>query len=65
MDARFPLLRFDGASTLELVLAGDDGVPWILSLSAGMERFIGAYPRIDGFGAGDPLLVFRPAGQPA
>jgi hypothetical protein len=64
--AAYPsLFRFDGASTLELVLRDGDGAPWVLSLSAGMEAFIGAYPRIDGFGAGDPLLVFRPAGQPA
>jgi hypothetical protein len=65
MDAQSSLFRFDGASTLELVLAGDDGAPWVVGFSAGMERFIGAYPRIDGFGAGGPLLVFRPAGQPA
>jgi hypothetical protein len=65
MDASSSPFRFDGASTLELVLPGDDGAPWVLSLSAGMERFIGAYPRIDGFGAGAPLLAFRPAGQPA
>jgi hypothetical protein len=65
MDAYHSLFRFDGPSTLELVLPGNDGAPWVLSLSAGMEKFIGAYPRIDGFGAGDPLLAFRPAGQPA
>lgn len=65
MHQHSSLFRFDGASAIELVLRDGDGAPWTLNLSAGMERFIGAYPRIDGFGAGDPLLVFRPAGQPA
>jgi hypothetical protein len=65
MTADSSPFRFDGASVLELVLRGDGDAPWVLSLSAGMERFIGPYPRIDGFGAGGPLLVFRPAGQPA
>jgi hypothetical protein len=57
--------RFDDAPALELVLPGCDGTLWVLSLSAGMERFIGAYPRLDGFGGEAPLLIFRRAGQPA
>ena len=44
---------------LELVLRLADGSPWRLSLSAGMERFIGYYPRVDGIDAGGPLLRFR------
>jgi hypothetical protein len=43
---------------LELVLRLADGSPWRLTLSAGMERFIGYYPRVDGFDAGGPLLRF-------
>lgn len=60
----FPF-RFGDAPAVELVLGGTDGTPWVLSLSAGMEKFIGAYPRLDGFGGEAPLLVFRRAGQPA
>jgi hypothetical protein len=56
--------RFGDAPALELVLRDGDGAPWVLSLAAGMERFVGAYPRLEGFGEG-PLLVFRAAGQPA
>ena len=65
MPADSTPFRFDGKSAIELLLRDGDGAPWVLDLSAGMEKFIGPYPRIDGFGAGDPLLVFRPAGQPA
>jgi hypothetical protein len=57
--------RFDEPAALELVLQDCDGGPWVLSLSPGMQRFIGAYPRLDGFGGDGPLLVFRRAGQPA
>jgi hypothetical protein len=47
------------APRLELVLRLADGSPWRLTLAAGMERFIGYYPRLDGFDAGGPLLRFR------
>jgi hypothetical protein len=57
--------RFSKAAALELVLRDGDGAPWVLRLSSGMEKFIGAYPRLDGFGGEAPLLVFRRAGQPA
>lgn len=46
---------------IELVLRLEDGSPWKLTLSAGMERFIGHYPRVDGLDAGGPLLRFRVA----
>jgi len=46
---------------LELVLRLADGSPWRLTLSPGMERFIGYYPRIDGFDPGGPLLRFQVA----
>ena len=49
----------------ELVLRDPDGAAWVLRISAGMEKFIGAYPRIDNFGGDGPLLLFRVAGQPA
>lgn len=44
---------------LELVLRLEDGSPWRLTVSPGMERFIGYYPRVDGLDAGGPLLRFR------
>jgi hypothetical protein len=49
------------ASRVELVLRAGDGKPWTLSVSAGIERFIGYYPRIDGIDPGGPLLRFRSA----
>ena len=56
VDALFR--RGPKSARLELVLRGDDG-PWRLTVSPGMERFIGPYPRIDGFDSGEPLLRFR------
>jgi hypothetical protein len=47
------------SSRLELVLRLADGTPWRLTLSPGMERFIGFYPRVDGIDAGGPLLRFE------
>ena len=44
---------------LELELRLADGGPWRLSVSAGMERFIGYYPRVEGIDGGGPLLSFR------
>lgn len=44
---------------MELVLRLEDGSPWTLTASAGMERFIGRYPRVDGLNPGGPLLRFR------
>jgi hypothetical protein len=52
-------VRVAGAPLVELVLRDDAGAPWVLTLSAAMERFIGAYPRIEGFDTGGPLIVFR------
>jgi hypothetical protein len=44
---------------VELLLWPPDGQPWSVTFSPGMERFIGAYPRLDGLGAGGPLLEYR------
>jgi hypothetical protein len=44
---------------VELMLRREDGSPWSLVLSAGMERFIGYYPKVDGIDSGEPLLNFR------
>jgi hypothetical protein len=49
---------------LELVLRLGDGSPWRLTVSPGMERFIGHYPRVDGFGGDGPLLRFEVADLP-
>jgi len=48
-------------SHVELRLRLADGSPWPLTMSPGIERFIGYYPLIDGFEAGGPLLRFRTA----
>jgi hypothetical protein len=46
---------------LELVLRHVDGTPWRLTVSPGIERFIGFYPRVDGIDSGGPLLRFEVA----
>jgi hypothetical protein len=46
-------------ASVELVLRLADGTPWRLSMSPGMECFIGSYPRVDGIDCGGPLLSFR------
>ncbi|HYD36119.1 MAG TPA: hypothetical protein VEA60_00805 [Allosphingosinicella sp.] len=43
---------------VELVLRLADGRPWRLTVSRGIERFIGHYPRLDGIDSGEPLLRF-------
>jgi hypothetical protein len=47
---------------VELLLRLADGSPWRLTMSAGMERFIGYYPRVDGIDPDGPLLRFTAAG---
>jgi hypothetical protein len=44
---------------LYLVLRLEDAPAWTIRFSAGIERFIGVYPRLEGFVCGEPLLVFR------
>jgi hypothetical protein len=44
---------------VELLLRLEDGRPWSLTVSAGMERFIGYYPKVRGIDSGEPLLSFR------
>ena len=46
------------APRVELVLRGPDGAPWTLTMSPGMERFVGHYPRLEGFDCGGPLLLY-------
>ena len=52
-----------GHARTELVLRMQDGSPWRLSLSAGMERFVGAYPRLPGFASDGALLTYVAAGE--
>ncbi|MDB5672815.1 MAG: hypothetical protein JWO25_3774 [Alphaproteobacteria bacterium] len=44
---------------LYLVLRNEDGSAWTLRFSAGVERFIGIYPRLESLDCGAPLLAFR------
>jgi len=59
MSFHFPPSAFRPA-TVELELRLGDGTPWRVSMSAGTERFIGAYPRLDGFRSDDALLTYLP-----
>jgi hypothetical protein len=46
---------------MELVLSQHDGTPWTLTMSPGMERFIGSYPRLARLTVDGPLLAYRVA----
>ena len=46
---------------VELLLRLEDGTPWTLTLSAGVQRFIGYYPRIRGIDFEGSLLTYRAA----
>lgn len=46
---------------IELVLTTADGDPWTLEMSAGVERFIGRYARLNRLLVDGPLLDFRAA----
>jgi hypothetical protein len=46
-------------SRVELVLRLTDGSPWRLTVSSGMEQFIGYYARVEGIDPDGPLLRFR------
>ena len=49
-------------SKIQLMLRTPDGGRWGLTLSRGMERFIGHYPRVAGLGSGGPLLRYTKVG---
>jgi hypothetical protein len=60
--AASPFFTAAARGRIELVLRCEDGSDWTLSLSPGMERFIGHYPRICGIAPAEgPLLAFRTA----
>jgi hypothetical protein len=44
---------------VELALLAADGTPWRVLMSPGTERFIGAYPRVEGLTAEGPLLCYQ------
>lgn len=44
---------------IELSLRAADGEDWVLTVSPGIERFIGVYARLPEFGDGSGLLAFR------
>jgi hypothetical protein len=44
------------------MLRKPDGGRWGLTVSVGMERFIGHYSRVPGLGSGGPLLEYQPVG---
>lgn len=43
---------------VELNLRLEDGEPWTVSFSPGIERFIGHYPRLDAIAPEGTLLAF-------
>jgi hypothetical protein len=63
MSAPLTRFMFQGADPvrMELVLSRHDGTPWTLTMSPGMERFIGHYPRLPRLVVEGPLLAYRVA----
>ena len=47
------------APKIQLLLKSPGGCRWSLTVSQGMERFIGHYPRVPGLGSGGPLLRYE------
>ncbi|HEX8062898.1 MAG TPA: hypothetical protein VF535_06750 [Allosphingosinicella sp.] len=59
MRARLPLPTRPPAK-LQLMLRTPDGAGWDLTVSAGMERFIGHYSQVPGLSSASPLLEYQP-----
>jgi hypothetical protein len=59
MRSTFAFPATSPAPRVELALRDREGEPWLLTVSSGMERFIGAYPRLPGFDCGGRLVAFR------
>jgi hypothetical protein len=51
-------LPLHAPSRVQLRLKTPEGAGWSLTVSRGMERFIGHYPRVPGLGSGGPLLRY-------
>ena len=64
-NAAFPHLLPPASTRKALVLRLEDGSPWRVTFSAGIERFIGAYPRLPEIRSEGPLLEFRAAAATA
>lgn len=47
------------SAQVELILTRHDGTPWVLSMSAGIERFVGRFPRLPRLLIDGPLLSYR------
>ncbi len=47
---------------IQLNLRTPEGGAWDLTVSAGMERFIGHYSQVPGLASGSPLLEYQPVG---
>ena len=52
------------AARIELSLIRPDGETWSLTVSPGVERFIGYYPRLEGFASAGPVLVYKSLAVP-
>ena len=47
---------------IRLMLRNPQGAPWGVTLSVGMERFIGPYSRVPGLSSDSSLLEYQPVG---
>ena len=55
------MFRAAGPGRMELVLTTADGEPWTLAMTAGTERFVGRYARLNRLLVDGPMLEFRAA----
>ena len=58
------MLGASSAARVELALTRPDGEPWSLTVSPGVEKYIGYYPRLEGFACAGPVLVYRSLAVP-
>jgi hypothetical protein len=64
-DSACPHLLPPASTRKALVLRLEDGSPWRVTFSAGIERFIGCYPRLPEMRSEGPLLEFSAAAATA
>lgn len=64
--AKLPPSPMNGCQALvQMTLLDGRGQPWTLTISKGMEHFIGRYPRLPGFQTESSLISYTLAASPA
>ncbi len=63
MEKSFSNIDFQApsAARIRLLLLDDSGGHWCVTMSPGVERFIGCYPRLDAFVGDEQVLRYEVA----